>query len=59
MHLPKRLEQLSRKLQFEPSKSGIQLMDSVDALVKFVDANKDKLTKDRPSPQAAATKSAK
>ncbi len=54
MHLPKRLEQLSRKLHFEPEKSGIQLMDSVDALVKFVDTHKDKLTAERPSPQAAA-----
>ena len=53
MHLPKRLEQLSRKLQFQPQKSGIQLMDSVDALVKFVDAHKDTLAAARPSRQPA------
>jgi len=40
MHLPKRLEQLSQKVQFEPKKSGMQLMDDVDALVKYVYSNK-------------------
>jgi hypothetical protein len=51
MHLPKRLEQLSRKLQFQPEKSGIQLMDSVDALVKFVYAHKDTLVPKKSSQQ--------
>jgi hypothetical protein len=49
MHLAQRLEQLSRKLQFQPGKSGIQLMDSVDALVKFVDAHKDTLVSGKSS----------
>ena len=41
IHLSQRLEQLSHKLQFESGKSGIQLMDDVDALVKYVSANKN------------------
>jgi hypothetical protein len=40
MHLAKRLEQINQKLQFEPSKSGVQLMDVVDGLVKCVVAKK-------------------
>jgi hypothetical protein len=51
MHLAQRLEQLSRKLQFQPGKSGVQLMDSVDALVKFVYAKKDTLESGRSSKQ--------
>jgi hypothetical protein len=58
MHLPKRLEQLSRKLHFEPEKSGIQLMDSVDTLVKFVNVHKDSLIAGRAS-QQVPTKPAK
>jgi hypothetical protein len=54
MHLAKRLEQLSRKLQFQPEKSGIQLMDSVDALIKFVDAHKDTLVPAKSSHQPTA-----
>lgn len=38
MHIAERLEQLSRKLNFEPEKSGLQLMDDVDALVAYVSA---------------------
>lgn len=40
MHLPDRLVQLNKKLRFEPGKSGLQLMDDTDALVKFVAAKK-------------------
>jgi hypothetical protein len=40
MHLTKRLEQINQKLQFEPKKSGLQLMDDVDGLIKCVSASK-------------------
>jgi len=52
MHLSERLKQLSRKLNFEPEKSGIQLMDDVDALVKYVSANKKDAAPIKSSPQA-------
>jgi len=55
MHLPARLDQLNHKLNFEPKKSGIQLMDDIDALVRFVFANKHSAAPAGPSPQTQAT----
>jgi len=40
MHLAKRLEQINQKVQFEPNKSGVQLMDDADGLVKCVSTKK-------------------
>jgi hypothetical protein len=40
MPLPKRLEQISRKIEFEPQKSGMQLMDDVNPLIKAVSSAK-------------------
>jgi hypothetical protein len=59
MHLPKRLEQISRKIQFEPKKSGLQLMDDVDGLVKFVYANKKAAASTGSSSKAPAVVPAK
>ena len=55
IHLPERLEQLSRKLHFEPEKSGIQLMDNVDELLKFVYASRNGVASPSPSSQAPVT----
>jgi len=55
MHMLQRLEQVSRKVQFEPGKSGIQLMDDVDALVQFVYANKKAAASKAVPAQAAPT----
>jgi len=38
MHLPERLEQLNRQLNFSQGKSGIGLMDDLSALIKAVQA---------------------
>lgn len=40
MHLAERLGQLNTELMFEPGKSGIVLMDDINALIKAVQANK-------------------
>jgi hypothetical protein len=47
MHLTDRLEQLNSKLKYAPGKSGIQLMDKIDTLVKYIYAHKDSLPKDK------------
>ncbi|HEY9868344.1 MAG TPA: hypothetical protein V6D08_04205, partial [Candidatus Obscuribacterales bacterium] len=40
MHLPARLDQLNRELDFSPGKSGIQLMDDVATLIKVAQGRK-------------------
>jgi hypothetical protein len=52
MHLSARLEQLNNKLDFAPGKTGVQLMDSVDDLVKFAYANKNS-SASKGAPQTA------
>jgi len=40
LHLPERLGQLNKELQFEPGKSNIQLMDDIGLMIKAVQRRK-------------------
>jgi hypothetical protein len=59
LHLPKRLEQINQRLQFEPRKSGVQLMDNIDGLVKCVSAKKKAAGSTKSSSKGPAVAPAK
>jgi hypothetical protein len=50
LHLPERLGQLNKELQFEPGKSNIQLMDDIGLMIKAVQSRKPSAPISQPGP---------